>query len=490
MHRQVGHRQLTRTRRALRLALLGACLGGGVWPGLPAMAQALSLDRHLPPIEERRQEDARQLQAWLRKNVQPWSANRADLSMLATRLGSADVVGLGEITHGSHEDMAFKAELIKALVEQQGARMLALEANRAVGLRLQRFIEPASTETDVQAALRESGIFSVYRCEALGELLLWLQAWNRHAASPVRVLGIDVQDPARDLKAALDALSPLDSDLATRLGQALQELRGERVPHVSVLFPTANRAQWQRWSAAAKELEAALQRLRASDDALDAAYATRMALYTFEFDVGTAGAPTDLPPEAFTRRDVAMAERLLRGRHPGEHALLWAHDTHVASNGYDMFAAQAPTVGKVLRDRLGPDGYQSLNFSYRQASFHAHGLNEDGTVDMKGPFRLWRISAGPGSLGAAMAAAGAHSFWVDLGALPGDRWALSFRMEPYRRLAFGDGVAPGQMAAGDVSWPLNYGTDILVHLDTLTPSRLYGAKVAAPMPDKDKEKAP
>ena len=63
---------------------------------------------------------------------------------------------------------------------------------------------------------------------------------------------------------------------------------------------------------------------------------------------------------------------------------------------------------------------------------------------------------------------------VDLRELPGERWALAFRQEPWRRLAFGDGVAPEQLAAADVGWPLAWGTDLLVHLDTLTPSRLYG----------------
>ena len=34
-------------------------------------------------------------------------------------------------------------------------------------------------------------------------------------------------------------------------------------------------------------------------------------------------------------------------------------------------------------------------------------------------------------------------------------------------------MAAEQLAAADLGWPLGYGTDILVHLDTLTPSRFY-----------------
>ncbi|MBQ0959118.1 erythromycin esterase family protein [Ideonella sp. 4Y11] len=433
-------------------------------------AQGQQLDRYLAPIDERRLDDGRQAVAWIRRAAHPI----AELAPLAARLAEAEVIGLGEITHGSQEDMALKAQLLRLLVERHGLRLIALEANRAVGLRLQRFIDAGSTETDVAAALRDSGIFSVYRCEALGALLLWLRDWNREHTPAVRLVGIDVQDPGRDAQAAMQALRRLDPARAAALEAPLAELLAERVPHVSVLFPNARRPQWQRWSSAAAALENALRDRPDADEAQEAAWSLRMALQTFEFDVGTAGAPVDLPPEAFSRRDTAMAERLLRARRGNERAALWAHDTHVAANGYDMFSPSAPTVGKVLRERLGADGYLALNFSFRHASFHAHGVAADGSVDLRGAFKVWRITAGPGALGHALASTGLHSFWVDLRELPGERWALAFRQEPWRRLAFGDGVAPEQLAAADVGWPLAWGTDLLVHLDTLTPSRLYG----------------
>ena len=135
-----------------------------------------------------------------------------------------------------------------------------------MGLRLQQFIAPGSTETDVQAALRESGIFDYYRCEAMGELLQWLQVWNRDARHPVRVIGIDVQDPARDLKAAMATLQRLDPEQARRLAPPLEELLREQVPQVSRLFPHANRAQWQRWVGGAQALESALRRLQADEE--------------------------------------------------------------------------------------------------------------------------------------------------------------------------------------------------------------------------------
>ncbi|MBN8488452.1 MAG: erythromycin esterase family protein, partial [Burkholderiales bacterium] len=277
-----------------------------------------SLDRFLAPIDERRLDDGRQAVTWIRRAAHPITGAAPDLSALAARLAEAEVIGLGEITHGSHEDMALKAQLLRLLVERHGLGLIALEANRAAGQRLQRFIDADSSETDVAAALRDSGIFSVYRCEALGALLLWLREWNRAHQPAVRVVGIDVQDPGRDAQAAMQALRQRDPAQAATLEAPLAELLAERVPHVSQLFPGARRAQWQRWRAAAATLEQALQRHPAEAEALEAAWSLRMALHTFEFDVGTAGGPVDLPPEAFSRRDSAMAERLLRARRGGE----------------------------------------------------------------------------------------------------------------------------------------------------------------------------
>lgn len=445
-----------------------------------AQEAATALDEVYANPSTLHQENRTALTAWLDKNRQDLDRPGA-LSALAKRLGTARVVGVGEATHGTHEDMALKAELVALLVRDHGFGVVALEANRSVGERLQRFIERGSRETDPGLALHESRIFEVYRVEAMGQLLRALQTHNRDSATPVRIVGIDVQDPVRDGRAALERLRQIDPARAERLNSALAALVQGKPVSMPGPFVQATRAQWEAWMTAATELEVALP--QATEPlAHEAAYALRMALHTFEFNVG-AGDSMDLPTEAYTRRDVAMAERTLRVAGANDRVALWAHDGHVADNGYLLAGPAAPTTGLALRQHLGTR-YQSVNFSYGEATFHARRATADGAMDRSGAVPVWSRHMPADSLDAAVTAAPGQRFWVDLAALPRDaRFAAWFRATPFRRGSYGAVVLPPeQERAYEMPDVLGYGVDVLIRLPRLTPSRFYPKPAPAKAP--------
>lgn len=457
----------------LTLTLTLALLLSLATPPLQAQTAPTSLDGVYASPAQMSAENRAALQAWLGKNRRDLGAPDA-VAALAARLAPARVVGIGEATHGTHEDMVLKADLILALVREHGFRVVALESNRAVGERLQRFIAPGGTETDVGRALHESRIFEVYRVEALGRLLLGLQAFNRQAVEPVRVVGIDVQDPVRDGQAALAALRARDAARADRLQAALGTLVQGAPTSMPGPFAKATRAEWGAWRDAAAALEAALPP-ELDPEGHEAAYALRMAIHTFEFNVQGASM-MDLPTEAFTRRDVAMAERTVRAAGRQGRVALWAHDGHVADHGYLLAGAAAPTTGLALRQRLQA-GYQSVNFTYGAATFHARRINAEGQMERGGAVPTWFRTMGPGSLDAALVDGGdaAAAFWVDLAAMPRDeRFAAWFRATPFVRGGYGAAVMPPEMErAYEAPEVLGYGVDVLVRLPTLSPSRFY-----------------
>src|SRR3546814_4189334 len=86
--------------------------------------------------------------------------------------------GIGEITHGTHEDLAVKSALIRALIERGDIDCLVFELNRRVGERLQRFVAPGSTETDPVAAIREAPVYTVWHTREL-------EIGRAHACTPV-----------------------------------------------------------------------------------------------------------------------------------------------------------------------------------------------------------------------------------------------------------------------------------------------------------------
>ncbi|TAD84591.1 MAG: hypothetical protein EAY70_01150, partial [Sphingomonadales bacterium] len=104
----------------------------------PAFAQPEMPD----PTPATAEEEAAAVE-WLKdKGVafDPSAYDAATLAPLAERLGSARIIGIGEATHGSHQDQAFKAELIKQLVRSGKVTVLMLEANRDAGEQFDRYV--------------------------------------------------------------------------------------------------------------------------------------------------------------------------------------------------------------------------------------------------------------------------------------------------------------------------------------------------------------
>lgn len=69
----------------------------------------------------------------------------------------AQVIGIGEASHGMHEDVLFKAELVLALVDAGLVDTLHLEANHAGAAQSKRMcMAPATTRAKPCATRRSS----------------------------------------------------------------------------------------------------------------------------------------------------------------------------------------------------------------------------------------------------------------------------------------------------------------------------------------------
>src|SRR4051794_26803019 len=105
--------------------------------------------------------------AWIAQaghRFDPAATGSADLAPLVERLAGARVIGIGEATHGTHQDEAFKAELIKALVRAGAIDTVAIECNRAAGYGFDRYVRFG--EGDPAALIRSPSFFSIWRNDA------------------------------------------------------------------------------------------------------------------------------------------------------------------------------------------------------------------------------------------------------------------------------------------------------------------------------------
>lgn len=114
-----------------------------------------------------------------------------DVAAFAKELSTARVVGLGDAMRGTHEEFAFGAQLFRALVEQHGFQLLALDAPFGELWNLNAWL--LSGQGDGDALLRDVS-WGEWTTVELQELLRWMRAWNadeKHAKK-LQVVGLDV----------------------------------------------------------------------------------------------------------------------------------------------------------------------------------------------------------------------------------------------------------------------------------------------------------
>ncbi len=132
--------------------------------------------------------------AWIRQHATPLAttdptAPLTDLAPLPQVVGDAQVVGLGESTHGAHEQFALKHRVVRLLVEKLGFGCVALEEDWTKGLQLDQYL--VTGKGDPRALLADAG--PPWRTEEILQLLTWMQSYNQtHPDGKVRFAGVDV----------------------------------------------------------------------------------------------------------------------------------------------------------------------------------------------------------------------------------------------------------------------------------------------------------
>ena len=143
----------------------------------------------------------------------------ADLRPLASVVGNAQVLGLGEFPLGAEEPLQFRNRLIRWLVSEQGFTAVALPTGLATSRALYEYVLGANSESDSTAASALSRGQGEY--EANRQMLRWLRAYNARqpAHRKVRVYGFGLEGDddvyaARSVEAALGSLARMDRAMA------------------------------------------------------------------------------------------------------------------------------------------------------------------------------------------------------------------------------------------------------------------------------------
>lgn len=145
----------------------------------------------------------------------------ADYDSLLDRIGTREMVLIGEATHGTHEFYGQRAAITRRLIAERGFNAVAVEADWPDAYRVNRFVRGESDDPDADAALGDFERFPrwMWRNEDARAFVQWLRDYNDAlpAGKPkTGFYGIDLYSLSRSIEAVIAYLDKIDPEAATR----------------------------------------------------------------------------------------------------------------------------------------------------------------------------------------------------------------------------------------------------------------------------------
>ncbi|MEV6552839.1 erythromycin esterase family protein [Streptomyces sp. NPDC051597] len=382
-----------------------------------------------------------------------------DLRPLGRMVGPADIVGLGEATHNSHEFFATKRRVFQYLVEEKGFTTFALETAWSSGMRINAYVLRGEGDPERIAREEFQGSYAMWETREYLDLMRWMRGYNLRHTRKVQFMGDDMGYAGRELFDRVSAYTARHfPDLLPELTALYQESRPTAgvgaTMDAMIKRPLADRRRRADEVRRAYDLLSRRPGTDRGEGAWILQYARTIAqtgaLWSFDFSD-----PGQLR-ESRLFRDRVMAENTVWWqRRTGHRMLLSAHNGHVA---------YAPTLtgeypkaqGAFIRELVG-DAYMNIGFTFGRGSFNALDLDDPAE-----PIREFTVGPpAPGSNEEVLERVSPRDYYVDLRRVadPARTWLAAFR--PTRSIGN--------------SWPqdaerirLGPSFDVLVHLHRVT----------------------
>jgi erythromycin esterase len=356
--------------------------------------------------------------AWLKQNSIPIKYIEAgngfsDLQALKKILQGAQVVGLGEATHGTQEFVKMKHRLIEFLVTQMGFTALALESSYSNCQPINDYI--LTGKGDLATVLTGQG-YTAWDTEEFSSLLDWLRSYNQKVPDErkVRFYGLDVlsfcgvgrekvlayikryaPEEEKSTDSLFDVLADEEEKWPRRLNQAvlqsafmpLHELIGYFTMNKDKLVASSSPGEWEQTY---KYLEVMQDGLFVNMQDVPAAFASQQ-----------------------LQRDEYMAQNLLyilKKEKPGTKFMVWEHNWHIGNRSDDS------SLGYHLRQALA-DKYYSIGLQCYEGTFQAREVLPDG---FWGDLRTDTIPAVEKSLGWYLKRTGEKNLFFNLSTIVSD----------------------------------------------------------------------
>lgn len=305
--------------------------------------------------------------------------SRQDLEPLSRIFASANVIGLGEHSHGTREVFQSKDRLIRYLVEELDYRLLVFELPYSAGFAINQFI--TSGDGSAEEVLRRDDVHSIWQCEAIVELLNWMREFNsgRDPGDQVRFYGVDLHwGKPTYLESYLERVDPV---FLEEIREDIDYLETHAVGgDLDIDDPVAFAETQQRVA------EQARDRMESKKSSYITASSPR------EYELAKRELPileessefwnkiNEEDPQANSFRSIVMAENTewVLDFEEEEHAAVWAHNTHILREELlDDEFPYSTVLGTYFADKDHLD-YYSLGFEVREETVRVVSVEEGG----------------------------------------------------------------------------------------------------------------
>ena len=289
----------------------------------------------------------------------------ADLDQVLDLIGAADLVLIGEASHGTEEFYRTRAALTRRLIAERGFTAVAVEADWPDALRVNRYVQGQGSDASAGEALAAFRRFPrwMWRNTVVREFVEWLRGHNGGAPTPAGFYGLDLYSMHSSMAAVLSYLDRVDPASAQRARARYScfDHFGDD-PQVYGYAITAGIAEPCEDEVVAQlvELQQEAGRLAAASSDIDEAFfAVQNARLVRNAESYYRAMFSGRIP-SWNLRDGHMAETLealriyLQRRTGAAKIVVWAHNSHLGDARATAMAAEGElNLGQLVRERYG-----------------------------------------------------------------------------------------------------------------------------------------
>jgi len=294
---------------------------------------------------------------WLKKNAIPIStdipgSDFSDLDQLKLLFENAEIVGLGEATHGTKEFFRMKHRIIEWIAQGQDTVIFAIEANMPEARSINDYIHTGNGDPkELLARLH----YWTWNTEEVLQLIEWMRSYNKSDKGKLEFWGFDMAFP----RVAADSVH---SFIQKADPMFLEEL--EKNYEIPVDPDELRRMNDREITGIQEQTKKVTEHLSDNKKKFSQIYDSADVEWVIQYSRIVEQAVSRFTPNG-NSRDESMAENInwiYEQRKSNAPLLIWAHNDHIerSSNRF----------GKLLAGQYGDD-YVNVGFSFGEGNYSA-----------------------------------------------------------------------------------------------------------------------